>query len=47
MGVHVWGGLRAAADRLLDRPGVDGEAGLMYEASIGGQKFACQPIQTP
>jgi len=24
-----------------------GEAGLMYEASVGGQKFAFQPIQTP
>ncbi len=24
-----------------------GEAGLMYEASVGGQKFAYQPIQTP
>jgi lipid-binding SYLF domain-containing protein len=24
-----------------------GEAGLMYEASVGGQKFNYQPIQTP
>jgi lipid-binding SYLF domain-containing protein len=24
-----------------------GEAGLMYEASIGGQKFSFEPIQTP
>jgi lipid-binding SYLF domain-containing protein len=24
-----------------------GETGLMYEASVGGQKFAYQPIQTP
>jgi lipid-binding SYLF domain-containing protein len=24
-----------------------GQAGLMYEASIGGQKFAFEPIQTP
>jgi lipid-binding SYLF domain-containing protein len=24
-----------------------GEAGLMYEASVGGQKFAYEPIKTP
>ncbi len=24
-----------------------GEAGLMYEASIGGQKFAYEPVKTP
>jgi len=24
-----------------------GEAGLMYEASVGGQKFAFEPVKTP
>ena len=24
-----------------------GQTGLMYEASVGGQKFSFQPIQTP